>query len=182
MKRIFGVLLFSCFSFELFAQNEIGPDGKKLIWVFLIALAAFIFIFLFGSVKKSTGTSNSGPFFKFRKIKIELTKDRLYYPDYLTMKVKNTGNTDIDLDRPMLIFDNFWLKRNFRIKGMNNRTFYPLYFEKRETHTLEIDLNQFYRHDKRLKRYPKIKIKLYDVKKRRLGSKSIFIRKTLFKF
>ena len=182
MKRVLGLLIFSGFSSTLCAQNEIGADGNKLIWLLLIILAAIIFIFLLGRMKKSFGKLKFGSLFKIIRVKIELSKDRIYHPDYLTMKVKNTGNSDIDLDRPLLVFDNFWLKRNFRIKGTNKHTFYPLYLEKRKEHTLEIDLNQFYRHDKRLKRYPKIKIKLFDVKNRKLGSESIFIRKTLFKF
>ena len=122
------------------------------------------------------------PFFKLRRIQVTLEKDRLYYPDVLTLTVKNTGNVDLDLDKPLLIFDNFWLKRKFKIKGMENYTFYPLYLEKNKTHTLEIYLNRFYSHDKRLKRYPKVKIIISDVKGRRLGKKSIFLRKTLFKF
>ena len=182
MKRALGVILFTGFYTQIFAQNEIGPDGDKLIWGLLIVLALIIFIFLFGRIKWPKNTLNVKSIFQVSRVKIELKKDKLYYPDYLTMKVKNSGNTDIDLDKPMLVFDNFWLKRNFRIKGTNNRTFYPLYFEKGKTHSLEIDLNQFYRHDKRLKRYPKIRIKLFDIKNRKLGSKSIFIRKTLFKF
>ena len=182
MKRVLGVILFMGFSSGLFAQNEIDSAGNKLIWILLIALVVFILIFLFFKIRKPVRTLKLGSLIKIRRVKIKLTKDKLYYPNYLTMKVKNTGNLDIDLDRPLLVFDNFWLKRNFRIKGMNNRAFYPLYLEKRKEHTLEIDLNQFYRHDKRLKRYPKIKIKLFDVKNRRLGSESIFIRKTLIKF
>jgi hypothetical protein len=98
------------------------------------------------------------------------------------MKVKNIGNTDIDLDKPLLILDNFWLKRKFRLKGMENRTFYPLFLEKGKTHTLNIDLNRFYMHDKKLKKYPKIVLVLSDVKGKRLGSKSVYLRKTLVKF
>ena len=182
MKRVLGVLLFSFFYSDLFAQNEVGPDGNKLIWMLLIVLVVFFSIFVLSRIKKTGRRIKVGSFFKIRRVKLEITKDKLYYPDYLTMKVKNTGNSDIDLDRPWLVFDNFWLKRNFRIKGTNNHSFYPLYLEKGKTHTLDIALGQFYRHDKKLKRYPKLRIKLYDVKTRKLGSKSIFIRKTLFKF
>lgn len=182
MKRVLAVIFFSAFCSELFAQNEIGPDGNKLIWILLIVIIVPVLFFAFGKITRRSRKLNFKSFFQVRKVQIELGKDRLYYPDYLTLKVKNAGNSDIDLDRPLLVFDNFWLKRKFRLNGMNNRNFYPLYLEKKKTHTLEIDLNQFYRHDKKLKRYPKIHIVLNDVKKRRLGSKSIFIRKTLVKF
>ena len=182
MKRAFAVLFFLIFSSNLFAQNEIGPDGDKLIWVLVIVLAIVIFIFLSGRIKRPKDTLNAKSFFKVKRVKIELAKNKLYYPEYLTLTVKNSGNTDIDLDKPKLVFDNFWLKRNFRIKGMNNRTYYPLYLEKGKKHTLDIELTQFYHHDKRLKKYPKIRVIIYDVKDRKLGSKSIFVRKTLFKF
>ena len=182
MKRACTVLFFTGISAQLFAQNEIRPEGDKLIWILLIVIAFIIFIYLNGRIKRPKKVFSLRQLFQVSRVKIELEKNKLYYPDFLSLKVKNSGNLDIDLDKPMLVFDNFWLRRNFRINGMNNRTFYPLYLEKGKIHTLEIDLNQFYRHDKRLKRYPKIRIKLFDIKNRKLGSKSIFIRKTLFKF
>jgi hypothetical protein len=182
MKRLLSVFFLCSISNQLFAQNEIGPDGDKLIWLLLIVLIIVIIIFQSVRIKNSKNTFSIQSLFAFRRLKIELKKDRIYYPDYLTLNIKNAGNTAIDLDKPMLVFDNFWLKRNFRIKGMNNRTFYPLYLEKGKTHSLEIDLNQFYKHDKRLKKYPKLSIKLFDVKNRKLGSSSIYVRKTLLKF
>ena len=182
MKRALIVLFFVIFYSELFAQNEIGPDGNKLIWLLLIVFAIVIFIYLSGRVKIPKRSRNVWSFFQVKKVKIVLNKNKLYYPEYVTLSVKNTGNTGIDLDKPKLVFDNFWLKRNFRIKGMNNRSFYPLYLDRRKTHTLDIELTQFYSHDKRLKKYPKIRVIIYDVNNQKLGSKSIFIRKTLLKF
>lgn len=182
MKRVLSVFLFIGKSTQLFAQNEVGPEGDKLIWILLFVVVFIIFLFLNGKNKQPKNAFNFKSLFKVNRVKIELKKNKLYYPDYITINLENSGNSDIDLDKPMLVFDNFWLKRNFRIKGMNNRTFYPLYLEKGKSHTLEIDLNQFYSHDKRLKKYPKIRINLYDIKNRKLGSSSIFIRKTLFKF
>jgi hypothetical protein len=162
---------------KLYAQNEVGPDGSKLVWVMLILAAIIISYFVFR--KKG---NKKRPLFALQRVKIELEKDRLYYPDNLILNVKNIGNTDIDLDRPLLVFDNFWLKRKFRLKGTENRTFYPLYMVKGYNHTLNIDLNHFYSYDKKLKSYPKIKITIFNVKGRRLGSNSIFLRKTLVKF
>lgn len=112
---------------------------------------------------------------------ITLDKDRLYYPDFLVMTVRNTGNTDIDLDRPLLVFSDFWMKRKFRINGTNKYTFYPLYLGVGETHDLRIDLNYFYRYDRKLKKYPKTKIVVFNVKGKRLAEKSVFLRKTLFR-
>jgi hypothetical protein len=180
MKKGFILLLFLICSTNTFAQNEIGPDGDKLLIIFTV----FVIIGLGGLLlnRLERKGKKKKPVFQFRRINVNLEKDRLYYPDTLTLTVKNTGNVDLDLDRPLLVFDNFWLKRKFKVKGMRNRTFYPLYLEKGKTHILEIDINHFYTHDKRLKRFPKVRISIFDVKGRRLGSKSIFLRKTLFKF
>ena len=177
VKRYLLLIITFLSALKLYAQNEVGPDGKKLVWVFLVLVVSIIFFVIFrkkGNKKK--------PLFAMQRVKIELDKDRLYYPDYLTLNVKNVGNTDIDLDRPLLVFDNFWLKRKFRLKGTDKRTFYPLYMVKGYNHTLNIDLNHFYSYDKKLKSYPKVKITIFNVKGRRLGSNSIYLRKTLIKF
>ncbi|QGY44015.1 hypothetical protein GM418_10205 [Maribellus comscasis] len=182
MKKAFFLVGLLTISKIIFAQTEIGPDGDKLLGIIIgIALLGVVFLVLRKTGGKKTQKTKK-PFFQFKRVQIELKKDRVYFPDFLNLSVKNTGNTDIDLDRPLLIFDNFWLKRKFKIKGMENRTFYPLYLEKGKTHTLEIDINRFYRHDKKLKKFPKAKIIISDVKGRRLGSKSVFLKKTLFKF
>ncbi|GAB1451499.1 hypothetical protein MASR2M47_15550 [Draconibacterium sp.] len=177
MKKSLLIFLSFASTLKLSAQNVIGPDGDKLIWMLLVVLASIIAFVVF----RKKGNKNR-PFFVREKVKIELEKDRLYYPDYLTLNVKNTGNIDIDLDRPLLVFDNFWLKRKFRLKGTENRVFYPLFMVKGYNHTLSIDLNHFYSYDKKLKRYPKVKITILNVKGKRLGSNSIYLRKTLIKF
>lgn len=166
----------------LMAQNEVGPDGDKLLY-FLIVLVVLVMVY-FVVGRKSRGKSELGntPLFKRKSVSITLEKDTLYYPDKLTLSIKNNGNTDIDLDKPLLVFDNFWLKRKFKLKGTNNYSFYPLYLEKGKTHTLSIDLERFYGHDKRLKKFPKAKVILADVKGKELGSRSVFLRKTLIKF
>ena len=181
MKKSIIVIVFLLCSQLIFAQNEVEPDGDKLVWILLFILIATISFFIFRKSDKKTGSAKI-PFIQFKRVKIELEKDRLYYPDNLKLTVKNSSNTDLDLDQPLLIFDNFWLKRKFRLKGIGNRSFYPLYFEKGKTHSLQIDLNRFYSHDKSIKKFPKAKIILYDVKGKRLGSKSVFLRKTLFNF
>lgn len=181
MKRFLVLLVFSLFSSVLFAQNEIGPDGDKLLWIFgIVLILALIFYLLGGTGKKPRFSFKS--IISRRRLSVELKKDRVYFPDKLTLTVKNTGNVDVDLDKPLLIFDSFWLKRKFRIKGMQNRTFYPLYLVKGKSHALDIDLLPFYQHDKRLKRYSKVTVRMSDVKGRRLGQRSVYLRKTLIKY
>lgn len=177
MKKIGLLFIFLIFNYALFAQSEIGPDGEKLVWLMLIlivGIAVMIGVRKKGKAKK--------PMFVREKVKVELVKDRLYFPDSVKLSVKNTGNVNLDLDRPVLVFDSFWLKRKFKLKGIDNRTLYPLYLEQGKVHTLNIDLNHFYSYDKKLKNYSKIKITVFNVNGKSLGKKSVFTRKTLIKY
>jgi hypothetical protein len=164
------------------AQNEIGPEGHKLIWImlFFVLLVAALFIGTNSFIK--INKKKAEPIFKRRKTAISLVKSSLYYPDFLTLTIQNTGNVDVDIDRPLLVFDNFWLKRKFKIKGLENRSLYPLFLEKGKTHSLQIDLNRFYYHDKSLKKYPKAMVSVFDVHGKKLARKSVYLRKTLIKF
>lgn len=161
-----------------------GPDG----YIFLIGLAVLIalpllylaFRSVFGKKRPATSQSKQG-FWTRKKVTVELEKDRMYYPDTIRLTVKNIGKTDVDLDRPLLIFRNFWTKRKFRLKGTARYNFYPLLLEPGKTHDLAIDLNHFYRHDKRLKRYPRITLVVSDVNGKKFPAKSVMLRKTLFR-
>lgn len=181
MKRT-GTLIFSLLVTKMvLARDEIGPEGDKLIYVGLVVLMILLFLFL--AVRKKGGKSNEGkPLFRMKNVEVKLEKDRLYFPDRLKLTILNKGNRDIDLGEPLLIFDNFWVKRKFKLKGTGNRIFYPLYLEKGKTHVLQIELSRFYGHDKKLKGFPKAKIIAFDVKGKRLGSKVVYMRKTLFKY
>lgn len=181
MKRLILLLVFLISTQAIFAQDEIGPEGGKLLWFLLIPIIIGV-LFLAFRKKKVKKVKVEKPLFQTRRVKIELEKDKLYYPDNLKLKVINSGNSDVDLDKPLLVLDNFWIKRKFKLKGMGNRTFYPLYLEKGKSHTLQIDLSRFYSHDKKLKKFPKAKVVISDIKGKRLGSKSVYLRKTLVKF
>lgn len=182
MKKGFLLAFLLLSSQLIFAQNEIGPEGHKIVWGLVVIVAILVAFVVAAKPFKKRAKKASEPLFKNRKVSVALVKDKLYYPDKLTLTVKNEGNTDIDLDKPLLELDNFWLKRKFKLKGTGNRNFYPLFLEKGKTHSLQIDLNGFYEHDKSLKKFPKAKVVLSDVKGKKLGSKSVFLRKTLFKF
>ncbi len=182
MRKSFLLIFLVLLSQVMFAGNEVGPEGHKLLWIFLVIVLVTVAFFFTTKPFKKKGGREKKPVFQNRRVNISLEKDALYYPDKLTLTVKNTGNSDLDIDQPLLVFDNFWLRRKFRIKGMENHSFYPLYLEKGKSHTLQIDLGRFYGHDKSLKKFPKAKIILTDIKGKRLGSKSVFLRKTLFKF
>lgn len=175
------LLIFIFLSQFSFAQNEIGPEGGKLLVVLVAAFLLAIVMFLFLNAKNILTTIGIA-LFSSKKLKIEIKKDRKYYPDILEMVLTNKGKGDIDIGQPTLVFDNFWFKRKFKLKGTNNYHFYPLILEKGNTHSLRIDLNRFYRHDSRLKKYPKTRIVITEREGKRLGSRSVFLRKTLVKF
>jgi len=182
MKKALFVAMGLLSSHLLLAQNEIGPEGHKLVWVLAVIVVLAIGFVVFAKPFKSSPKKGSQPLFIKRKVSVELRKDTVYYPDNLSLRIVNTGNTDLDIDKPLLVFDNFWLRRKFKLKGMGNHSFYPLYLEKGKIHTLQIDLTRFYGHDKSLKKFPKAKVILSDVNGKKLGSKSVYLRKTLFKF
>jgi hypothetical protein len=96
------------------------------------------------------------------------------------LRIDNIGKYDVDLDRPLLSFENSYTERKFRLRGTNRYHFYPLYLDAGKAHTLDIDLRQFYQYDRKLKRLPKVTVTIFDVQNRRLGKKSIRLRKTLF--
>jgi len=163
------------------AENEIGPEGYKLFWFAGFILVLFLIIVFnvrSGKIphlfRQLTG--------KRKRVSVDLKKDRLYYPDFLELTIRNTGNTDVDIDKPVLIFSSIWLKRKFVIKGTGNYHFYPLYLNKGQSHTLAIDLNRFYRHDKTLKRLPGAKVVVNEVGGKKLGSCKVLLRKTLIGF
>jgi hypothetical protein len=178
LKKYLILFILLVSTLKIFAQNEIGPDGDKLIWFFVILLLGVVLFFIFRNLTGRKGK----PFFAREKVKVSLQKDRLYYPDNVKLELQNIGNTDVDIDRPMLVFDNFWLKRKFRLKGTDGRSFYPLYLEKKKMHQLNIDLSPFYSYDKKLIRYPKLKVLIFNVKGKRLGKSVIYLRKTLIRF
>ena len=180
IKKVWGTLVFLSFSVGAGAQDTIGPEGNKLIW--LLAAVILILIVLYLLLKPGSLSGLKNLIFFSKRIRIDLVKDRKYYPDFIEMKIKNTGGRDVDISQPLLIFDNFWFKRKFKIKGTNNYHFYPLILGKGDTHTLDIDLNRFYKHDYRLKKYPKVKLVIAEREGKKLGSRSVFLRKTLLKF
>jgi hypothetical protein len=181
MKKVLTILSQLVFQNSGHAQNEIGPEGLKLLWLAGIVVCAGLAIWLLSKPGKRDYRTKK-PLFKRKKITIELQKDRLYYPDYLELIVTNSGNTDIDIDEPLLVFSGLWYNRKFKLKGTNNTSFYPLYLTKGQSHSLNIDLNRFYGFDKTLKRLPRVRVVVTEVNGKRLGSRKVLLRKTLFNF
>lgn len=179
MKQVLTLIFFLTFSVSAMAQNEIGPEGHKLIWFALVIVVAGIVAFFWANSGKSKNSFEIS-FFKRKKVHVELTKDRMYYPDFLELTVTNTGKTDVDIGAPLLVFSGMWYSRKFKLKGTNNNHYYPLYLMQGQNHTLNIDLNRFYGFDKTLKRLPRVKVVVSEVNGKKLGSPKVLLRKTLF--
>ena len=158
-----------------------GPDGYALLIGIAVIVAIPVVLLLYRLLRPASKPRTGRKFWKRKKLVIELSKDRLYYPDLIKMTVTNKGNVDIDLEQPLLMFRNMWGKRKFRIKGTNRYSFYPLLLEPGKSHEVTIDLNHFYRHDRRLKKYPRITVVVSEVNGKRFSPQSIMLRKTLFR-
>lgn len=181
MKRLIFLVSFIALTQPVWAQNEIGPEGHKLLWfAVILSIAVLLILLLIGPFKLKRKIN--WPSFSKKKVSVELKKDALYYPDELTLTIKNEGEKAVDIEQPMLVFSSIWVKRKFRIKGTNNASFYPLYLDKEQSHTLTIDLDRFYSHSRSLRKLPKAKVVIFEVNGRKLGSQSVYLRKTLFKF
>jgi hypothetical protein len=163
----------------LLASNEVGPEGHKLLWILLLLAIAVVAAFFLLTQNKSKSGFRIG-FSTGKKVKVELKKDRLYYPQYLELTVTNNGKNDVDLAGPLLILKGFWYKRKFKLKGTNQNWFYPVFLSRNQSHILHIDLHRFYGFDKTLKGLPKAKVVVSDVNGRHLGSRQVMLRKTLF--
>ncbi len=158
-----------------------GPDGYALIGI-LIVIALPVLIYFLVNWLRNKGTRKTKASSRFGKgqYSVTLEKNKIYFPDFLKLTVKNTGKTDVDLDRPLLVFSNFWLKRKFRLKGTNGYHFYPLLLEPGKIHELTIDLGHFYRHDSHLKRFSRVTVTISEVSGKHTVSQSVKLRKTLF--
>ncbi|MGQ7868255.1 hypothetical protein [Sunxiuqinia sp. sy24] len=165
----------------VFAQNEVHPEGYKLLWFFLILVAIpILYYFIRKLLPKSVNTKGKPVSVSRRQLKIDLLKDRKYCPNVLTLRVENKSKKDIDLEAPVLSFRKLWSKRNFKLKGINRYEIYPLFLEAGKTHELRIDLSVFFNHDRKLKRFFRAKIRLQDTKGKSYSSSSIILRRSLF--
>jgi hypothetical protein len=182
MKVMLRILVLVMAPLAASAAPAKGLDGHSIAGL-LMALTLPIALYFFIRWLKNRGKTPSGKIksAQKRKYTIALEKNKLYYPDYLLLKVTNSGNCDVDLDRPLLTFSNIWLKRNFRIKGTNLYHFYPVLLEPGKTHEFTIDLAPFYRYDRRLIRFPRVTVSVREVGSRRAVSQSVMLRKTLLR-
>lgn len=166
---------------KVFSQNEVQPDGDKLLWVIvaLICLPIVYYLIRFRLFPKKN-IKGRPVSVSSRKLKVELEKNRRYRPSVLTLKISNNSRKDIDLQAPVLMFRKLWSKRKFKLKGIDRYEIYPLYLEAGKAHELRIDLSVFYNYDKKLRRFYWTKIRVADTKGKAYTSRYVTMRKSLF--
>ncbi len=170
----FGYLL------QVTGVNVKGPDGYAFLGILIALLLPILIYFTIRFSGKRGKTTEKRFFLRKHTLLLTLDKNKLYHPETLRMSVRNKGKTDVDIDRPMLVFSWYLLHRKFKLKGTEGYHFYPLLLEPGKVHELSIDLGHFYRYDPHLKKFPKITIVVNSVDRSCSVKKSVRIRKTLF--
>jgi hypothetical protein len=179
MIQKFATFFLSDFILQIPSQNEIGPEGHKLVWFAVAIAVAGLLLFLWMNSSRKLKLFHFS-LSKRKKIGVSLKKNRSFRPDSVELTIINTGKADLDIDTPLVIFSGMIQKRKFRLKGTSNYRIYPLYLPQGDEHTMNIDLKRFYGFDKSLKKLPRMKVIVFEVGGRRLGSSKILLRKTLF--
>jgi hypothetical protein len=116
-----------------------------------------------------------------KKLEIILDKDRLYMPRTIYLTVKNIGNEHVDINNPMVVFSHYFIRRKLKLKGSEGRNYYPLFLDPGMSHELSIDMNSFFQYDPSLKKYSRLTVHITDLNGKVSGSKSIMVRKSLFR-
>jgi hypothetical protein len=155
---------------QVMVINAKFTDRNSWLGLLIIILIPF-FIYFFVQGLRKRGK---------KRLVVKLEKNRLYFPEYLTLTIHNNGKKAIDIDNPLLVFSSLLMKRKLKLKGTNGYQFYPLYLESGKNHELKIELNQFYRYDRMLKKFPKATVYIRDVSGMITVSQSVQLRKTLF--
>jgi hypothetical protein len=143
------------------------------VWMALVIVAALpISLYFFVTWLRSRSKN---------KLEIFLDKDRLYLPRTLYLTVKNAGKGPIDINNPVVVFSHYFIKRKLKLKGSEGRNYYPLFLDPGMSHELSIDMNSFFQYDPSLKKYSRLTIYITDLNGKVSGSKSIMVRKSLFR-
>jgi hypothetical protein len=160
--------------FSIFCQVPAIPFNlhDPSVWVALVIVASLpISIYFFVRWLQSR---------QKKKLEILLDKDRLYLPKTLFLTVKNTGNEPIDINNPVVVFSQYFIRRKLKLKGSEGRNYYPLFLDPGMSHELSIDMNSFFQYDPSLKKYSRLTVYITELNGKVSGSKSIKVRKSLF--
>lgn len=153
----------------------VGPQGDKLIWVFLILVIIGIVAFL---LTKKTHFS----FFSFRKkVFVTIQKNKVYHPSVIQFKVENKGKKAIVIEHPVIRFKRGKTSNAFKIKAVNTRDIYPLFLEAGKIHELSVALEPFYNHKSGLKKFSRLRIEFKYDKEKQKKTRYVLLKPTFFR-
>lgn len=179
MKRGYSLLLMF-FPVVASAQTEVGPAGHQLLWIliFLVLAGAAgpLLSYLLRTYKGRTQSLTK----KSKIVSVTIQKNKLVSPTTLTLTVRNSGTTPVDLEAPVLQFIKIGSQRKFRLKNPPDKEIYPLFLEPKREFSVPVELSAFYKHDKSLRGYSRLRISVRDVSGPVFHSASVALRKSLF--
>ncbi len=162
---------------------QIGTNVDKETLVRVIIILSLILLAVVGyEIHRIFKGSAKGRFKRiFRKVRLEVTlkKDRLFYPQVLTLTIENTGKREADIDAPVIEFRKIWSVRKFRLNGINGNNIYPIFIDAGKIHQLHIETTTFHQYDRSIKSYYWARIYVTDVDGRKWRSNKVKLRRSL---
>ncbi len=158
-------------------------------WHFIFPLLKFLLIFLlliflynFFVKPRIFRKSRNNHDLKFSeskvssKVRIELLKNETINPSVISVMIRNTGNRDVNLEAPVLVFKRWVSKRKFRILSVDYSETYPMFLENGKASAINIELEQFYHFAPELRKAHRISVEMKEVDGRKFQSRTIRLK------
>lgn len=163
-----------CFLYPLLQIETVGPEGEKLLWIFLVLLLLGLFTF----VASKKGFINR--FSYSSSVLLSVEKNKIYHPTSILFNIENKEKKSIIIQNPVLRFKRGSAEKAFKIKSVNTSSIYPLYLEPGKNHELSVALQPFYDFDKNLKKYSRLRIE-FNYNQQFKKSNYLLLKPTLFR-
>lgn len=155
--------------------ETVGPQGDKLIWVFLILVIIGITAFILTR-------KNHFSIFSFRKkIIVTIQKNKVYHPSVIQLNIENKSKKAIVIEHPVIRFKSGRKNIAFKIKAVNARVIYPLFLEIGKTHQLPVALEPFYDYNPKLKKFSRLRIEFKYDKEKQKKTRYLLLKPTFFR-
>jgi len=157
--------------------KEVGSNVPFLILIVFILMLPLFFVLVRkggGNAKKKGRKRSIREKLTTPKIRIELEAERRLRPRNFRLTIKNTGNIEVDLNAPVVVFKRWRSVRKFRINPAGKRDVYPTWLEPGDSYVLNINLEEFYQSEPELRRACRIRVEVKDVNGKKF--KSDFVR------
>lgn len=117
-----------------------------------------------------TGSGNTD------NVNIELFRDKAGNPCLINLIVRNSGNREVDLEAPVLIFKRWFGKRRFRILSVDFSDIYPMLIKSGSASVVRINLEQFYDFAPELSKADRLGVEMKEVNGRTFRSGTIRLK------